>query len=99
MGAELRTSLEEPMEDHSRQVERPKVMRRALDRVSTTATRRDGLLTAVVGPRGLVQDVRLDPNACRRPTPSEPSRRMAAKNYQQAEHPRAIHGHASTMRM
>src|SRR5262249_40820812 len=99
MRAELRTPLEEPVEDYSRQVERPKAMRRALDGVSTPAPHRDGLAKVVVGPRRLVQDISFDPKARRRPTPSEPSRRMAAKNYEHAEHPRAIHGHASTMRV
>lgn len=72
--AELRASLEELMEDYTRQVGRLKEMRRALDQVSATAGRKDGLVTVVVGPRGQVQDIRLDPKVYRRLTPGELSR-------------------------
>lgn len=74
MRAELRASLEELMEDYNRQVGRLREMRRALDQVSATAGRGDGLVTVVVGPRGQVQDIRFDPKVYRKLTPSELSR-------------------------
>jgi DNA-binding protein YbaB len=66
MRSELRASLEELMEDYSRQVGRLKEMQRDLERVSATATRADGLVTVVVGPRGQVRDIRLDPRVYRK---------------------------------
>src|SRR6185312_17400358 len=66
MRAEFRASLEELMEDYSKQVGRLNEMRRDLDKVSATATRPDGLVTVVVGPRGAVQDIRLDPRVYRK---------------------------------
>ncbi|WP_433180112.1 hypothetical protein [Actinoallomurus sp. CA-150999] len=93
MRAELRASLEELMRDYSRQVERLKDLRRALDEGDSTATRRDGLAkittpsmperwTAALRDAGMTTDLQ-----------------AMAKNYAQAERPRAIHGHASTMRV
>lgn len=66
MRAEFRASLEELMDDYSKQVGRLNEMRRDLDKVSATATRPDGLVTVVVGPRGQVQDIRLDPRVYRK---------------------------------
>jgi DNA-binding protein YbaB len=74
MRAEFRASLEELMDDYSRQVERLQEMRRDLDKVSATATRPDGLVTVVVGPRGQVQDIRLDPRVYRKLDSGELSR-------------------------
>jgi DNA-binding protein YbaB len=72
--AELRASLEELMEDYSREVGRLKEMRAALDQVTATAKRSDGLVTVVVGPRGQVQDIRFDPKVYRKLSPGELSR-------------------------
>jgi DNA-binding protein YbaB len=69
--AELRASLEELMDDCSREVGRLEEMRRALGQVSATAERSDGLVTVVVGPRGQVQDIRFDPKAYRKLSPGE----------------------------
>jgi DNA-binding protein YbaB len=49
-------------------------MRRDLDKVSATATRPDGLVTVVVGPRGQVQDIRLAPRVYRKLDSGELSR-------------------------
>jgi DNA-binding protein YbaB len=54
------------MDDYSRQVDRLKGMRADLEEVTATATRPDGLVTVVVGPRGAVRDIRLDPRVYRR---------------------------------
>ena len=43
-------------------------------KVSATATRPDGLVTVVVGPRGQVQDIRLDPRVYRKLDSGELSR-------------------------
>ncbi|GAB3988012.1 hypothetical protein GCM10029978_109190 [Actinoallomurus acanthiterrae] len=83
-------SLEELLENYLRQVERPKEMRRALDEVSPTATRRDGLVTVAVGPRRRPQDIHFDPKVSHKPMPSEPPPSMMTKNHQQAEHSRTI---------
>ncbi|WP_246121466.1 YbaB/EbfC family nucleoid-associated protein [Actinoallomurus bryophytorum] len=62
------------MDDYSKQVGRLNEMQRDLDKVSATATRPDGLVTVVVGPRGQVQDIRLDPRVYRRLDSDELSR-------------------------
>jgi DNA-binding protein YbaB len=74
MRAEFRASLEELMDDYSQQVGRLNEMRHDLDKVSATATREDGLVTVVVGPRGQVQDIRLDPRVYRKLDSGELSR-------------------------
>jgi DNA-binding protein YbaB len=66
MRSELRASLEELLEDYSRQVGRLKEMQRDLEMVNATATRADGLVTVVVGARGQVRDIRLDPRVYRK---------------------------------
>jgi DNA-binding protein YbaB len=66
MRSELRASLEELMEDYSRQVRRLKEMQRDLERVSATAKRADGLVAVAVGPRGQVREIRLDPRVYRK---------------------------------
>jgi DNA-binding protein YbaB len=62
------------MDDYSKQVGRLNEMQRDLDKVSATATRSDGLVTVVVGPRGQVQDIRLDPRVYRKLGSDELSR-------------------------
>jgi DNA-binding protein YbaB len=74
MRAEFRASLEELMDDYSKQVGRLDEMRRDLDEVSATATWPDGMVTVVVGPRGQVQDIRLDPRVYRKVDSGELSR-------------------------
>ena len=74
MRAEFRASIEELMDDYSQQVERLNEMRHDLDKVSATATRKDGLVTVVVGPRGQVQDIRLNPRVYRKLDSGELSR-------------------------
>ncbi len=66
MRAEFRASLEELMDDYSERIKRLKQMRSDLDKVSATASRPDGLVTVVVGPRGMVRDIRLDPRVYRK---------------------------------
>jgi DNA-binding protein YbaB len=74
MRAEFRASLEELMDDYSKQVGRLNEMRRDLDKVSATASRPDGLVTVVVGARGQVQDIRLEPRVYRKLDSAELSR-------------------------
>lgn len=74
MRAELRASLEGLMEDYTRRVEGLRQMQRDLRAASATARHKDGLVTVVVGARGQVQDITLDPRVYRKLTPSELSR-------------------------
>ncbi len=74
MRAELRASLEGLMEDYGRRIERLRQMQQDLREVGATAKSKDGLVTVVVGPRGQVQDLSLDPRVYRRLSPSELSR-------------------------
>ena len=71
MRAELRASLEGLMEDYGRRIERLRKMQQDLREVGATAKSKDGLVTVVVGPRGRVQDITLDPRVYRRLSTSE----------------------------
>jgi DNA-binding protein YbaB len=75
---ELRTSLEELMDEYSKQAERLRQMRYDLDQVSATATRPDGLVTVEIGPRGQVRDIVLDPRVYRKLDSGELSRAIMA---------------------
>jgi DNA-binding protein YbaB len=74
MRAELRASLEELMEEYSREVGRLQEMRREVAKVSATASRADGMVSVAVGPRGQVTAITFDPRVYRKLTPSELSK-------------------------
>ncbi len=71
MREEFRASLGGLADDLSRTLGRLQEMQRDLRQVTATARDKDGLVTVVVGPRGQLQDVRLDSRVYRRLTPSE----------------------------
>lgn len=59
------------MKDYSQLGERLMEMRQKIEETVATASSGDGLVTVVVGPRGQVRDIRLDPKVYRKLTPSE----------------------------
>jgi DNA-binding protein YbaB len=63
--------LEGLMKDYSERAEQLMEMRQKLDEAVATASRGDGMVTVVVGPRGQVRDIRFDPKVYRKLTPSE----------------------------
>jgi DNA-binding protein YbaB len=71
--SEFPASVDGLMKDYTERAKQLIEMRKKLDEAVAIATagRGDGLVTVVVGPHGQVRDVRIDPKAYRKLTPSE----------------------------
>lgn len=68
---EFRLTVEALAQEYNRQVDELRVAYAKLSELTATAESRDRMVSVTVGPRGQVQDIKLDPRAYRKLSPSQ----------------------------